>query len=59
MQSEVIASKQCNASMWDPGCHNREMLFISTLFIDPSTQLGVVDLEVFFFVLCIIEQNEK
>lgn len=48
MQSEVIASKQCNTSMWDPACHNKEMFFTSTLFIDLSTQLGAADLEIFF-----------
>ncbi len=53
MQSEVIASKQCNTSMWDPACHNKEMFCI-----DPSTHLGDADLEV-VFVLCIIEQNVK
>lgn len=53
MQSEDIASKQCNTSMWDPACHNKEMFCI-----DPSTQLGDADLVV-FFVVCIIEQNEK
>lgn len=43
MQSEVIASKQCYTSMWDPACHNKEMFCI-----DPSTQLGAADLEIFF-----------